>query len=300
MPSRIEAGRKSFLESAEWEEVQRRMGRRCTRIGGVLAIRHDLPLGHHYWYAPRPILDAPCLLALVEQARASGALFLKVDPATPLAPIPYRHALSHSLQPSETVFMDCRKSDTEFLAAMHPKTRYNIRLAERHGVTVRIPRPPILERDIQFFHGLLTETAARDGFRLHPAEHYRILFQVGSVPFMNALFLAELNGVPIAAALVNCYAPSRTATYLHGGSSRAHRALMAPHLLHWHVMRYLRETGFDRYDLGGIDERKWPGVSRFKLGFGGSRHVFPSSVDYIFRRMPYALYRLRRLLLRTA
>ena len=271
------------------------MGRQGTRIGGVLAIRHDLPFGRNYWYVPRAELDASRLAAVVGETENSGALFLKIDPVVPLPSIPFRRALSHPLQPSETVFMDCRKSDTELLAGMHTKTRYNIRLAERHGLAVRILRPPIPEEDNRSFHTLLTETAKRDGFRLHPAGHYRTLFQVASEAFVNMLFLAEYKGAPVAAALVNCYAPSRTATYLHGGSSRAYRALMAPHLLHWQILRHLRETGFSRYDLGGIHERKWPGITRFKLGFGGSRHVFPPSADYIFRRMPYALYRLRRL-----
>ncbi len=275
------------------------MGRTVTRIGGVLAIRHDLPFGHHYWYIPRATLDAHQLLALAEHARISGALFLKVDPAIPLPFTLLRHASSHSLQPSEMILVDCRKTDAELFAAMHPKTRYNIRLAERHGVAVRVLRPPVPESDIRSFHGLLAETAKRDGFHLHAAEHYRILVQQAGDAFRNVLFIAEFGGTPIAAALVNCYAPSQTVTYLHGGSSRAYRAFMAPHLLHWQIIRHTREGGLADYDFGGVDEKRWPGVTRFKLGFGGRRHALPQSVDYIFRRTPYALYRLWRRLLRT-
>lgn len=273
------------------------MGRTVTRSGGILAIRHDLPFGYHYWYIPRSVLDAPRLGALAEQARTAGAMFLKVDPVILLPPIPYRSRPSHSLQPSETILVNCRKTDAELFAAMHPKTRYNIRLAERHGMTVRILRPPVSEKDIRSFYGLLVKTAERDGFHLHPAEHYRILFRVASDAFRNILFIAEFEGTSIAAVLVNCYAPSRTATYLHGGSSHAHRSLMAPHLLHWRVIRRIREEGLDDYDLGGVDERRWPGLTRFKLGFRGERHAHPPSVDYVFRRMPYALYRLRRRML---
>ncbi|MDP3727142.1 MAG: peptidoglycan bridge formation glycyltransferase FemA/FemB family protein [bacterium] len=288
----------SFLQSPEWQEIQERMGRPTRRVAGILVVRHDLPLGCHYGYVPRPVVDAASLRLLVEYGRSSGAIFLKIDPVEPL-PLPAtRFAAAHSLQPVATLYIDCSQPDGELRAAMHPKTRYNIGLARRRGVSVRVVGSPAGDDAFGAFWRLLGETADRDGFRPHPVEHYRILFNVRSNDFSNLLFLAELDGDPVAAAVVNCYRPSGTAVYLHGGSSRSHRAAMAPHFLHWHIIQYLRHAGFIQYDLGGVDAVRWPGVTRFKRGFGGRVHAFPPAVDIPFRALGYRLYRLQHSLRR--
>lgn len=284
----------SFLQSPEWQEIQERMGRPARRIAGILAVRHDVPFGRHYLYAPRPVLDTASLRSLIAYGRSSGALFLKIDPAEPLPPAEFSSAAAASLQPAATVYLDCSPPDDDaLLAAMHPKTRYNIRLALRRGVTVRAGGPPVGSAAFESFWRLLSQTADRDGFRPHPVEHYRILFDVRSNDFSNRLFLAELDGASVAAAVVNCYIPSGTAVYLHGASSRRHRAAMAPHLLHWHIIRHLRSAGLGTYDFGGVDEVRWPGLTRFKRGFGGRVHAFPPSIDVPFRALAYRLYRLQ-------
>ena len=275
------------------------MGRRTARIGSILLIRHNLPFGLCYWYTPRPALDVASLGAVLEYGRPTGALFLKVDPVEAL-PLAWIAAIpSPAVQPSTTLYLDLRRSDDDLFVAMHPKMRYNIRLAERHGVVVRAVLPPVNGGSFSAFWRLLEDTSRRDGFRLHPAEYYRILFEIQSPEFSNTLFVAEAGGEPVAAAIVNCYRPSGTAVYLHGGSSREHRALMAPHLLHWRVIQYLKERSFTAYDLGGIDEVRWSGITRFKRGFGGGPHQFPPSSDYVFRPYAYAMYRLQHRLRHT-
>lgn len=290
----------SFLQSAEWQEVQERMGRRTERISGVLIIRHDLPLRFHYLYSPRPNGSSRDFFPRAgEHAGRTGALFLKIDPLGPLPEMPSALA-AHPLQQPATILIDCRQDGTELLAAMHPKTRYNVRLAERHGVRMRAAARPVSSADFNTFWALLREAARRDGFHPHPVAHYRILLGAGSDEFSNELFLAESNGDALAAAMVNFYLPSKTATYLHGGSSRAHRSLMAPHLLHWRIIQWCRERGFDTYDLGGIDQERWPGVTRFKLGFGGREVTYPPSADYVYRPFLYPFYQLQHRLRRMA
>lgn len=288
----------SFLQSPEWQEIQERMGRPTARIGSMLLVRHDFPFGFHCWYSPRPAPDAAGLQAAFFRARASGAIFLKIDPAEELPTASFRNAPSHSLQPSVTLRIDCKRPDAELLAAMHPKTRYNIRLAERYGVAVRAVESSAEPGALAAFLRISAETARREGFRLHPAGYYRLLLDVKSGEFTNVLFLAEWQGAPVAAAVANFYRPAGTATYLHGGSSRAERAVMAPQLLHWRMIQYARAQDFGAYDFGGIDERRWPGVTRFKRGFGGTSVEFPPSVDFVFRPAHYTLYRFQRRLRR--
>lgn len=295
----------SFLQSRDWQEIQERMDRKTERPAGVLVIRHDLPFGFHYLYAPRPPALTKDFFAETEKiARQSGAIFLKIDPVVPFDPFVISHSSlvirpAYSLQPLQTILIDCRRSDDELLSAMHPKTRYNIRLAERHGVAVRSVSSHKTGAGGRFWQ-LLVETSRREGFSPHPNAHYRILLDAKSRhEFSNELWLAEWQGELLAAAIVNWYRPAGTATYLHGASSRGHRDKMAPHLLHWRIIQRARERGFPHYDLGGIDPLRWPGVSRFKQGFGGREYAYPPSYDMVFRPARYRFYRLGRAIRRS-
>ncbi len=268
------------------------MGRKTWRISDTLVIRHDLFGDFHYLYAPRPAeLPQAFFEGSTQLAREIGSLFLKVDPHTPLASLAIRE--SHPLQPRSMIIVDCRDDDARLLAAMHPKTRYNIRLAEKSGVRAGPVFPEDLPRRFDSFWALLAETARRERFSLHPKEHYRILLEVRSAHFSNELWCAELGGQVLAWAIVNWFPPSGTATYLHGASARSRREVMAPHLLHWEIISSAARRGFQFYDFGGIDETHWPGMTRFKKGFGGRVHVYPSSRDYVFRHWWYQLYRLQ-------
>ncbi len=284
----------SFLQSREWEEIQKKMGRLTRRIGPVLVIEHGLPLGFKYLYAPRPeSLGREFFSGAREMARESGALFLKVDPAESFGADLTDSVESFSLQPRLAVLIDCRKSDEELLQKMHPKTRYNIRVAERHGVSLRRVLPDEVVSGLDSFWELAAETSKRNGFSLHSRNHYGLLLGVKSEAFQNQLWLAEYRGKVLAAAIINFYRPSGLATYLHGASSGQHREVMASHLLHWGVAKAAKKGNFARYDFGGTDEKRWPGVSRFKKGFGGDIIVFPESRDFAFRPALYRLYRLQ-------
>ena len=197
--------------------------------------------------------------------------------------------------------------DDARLAAMHEKTRYNIRLALRRGVEIR-PLPSILsptgrgkgEGGLDEFLKLLEETAKRDKFRAHPRAYYEKMTETletaqqlnGSTTerLFIQLWLARFEGKAIAGALVGYFGD--TATYLHGASSHEYRHLMAPYALHWEIMRDARAIGFEKYDFWGIDEKKWPGVTRFKKGFGGEVVRYPGAFDLPISRFWYTLYRL--------
>lgn len=297
----------SFLQSAAWEKFQQSIGRRTWRADGNLVIQHDLPRGFNYLYSPRPESVTSSWLSGVEEiAKKEKAIFLKIDPTSHFPPLTSYLKSMNSIQPQKTVILDLQKSEQELLAGMHEKTRYNIRLAERKGVSsIKYPRTKanmvrgrqelsIKDEKIETFWNLLQETAKRDRFKTHPREHYEKLFTIRDNDFSNELFFARYNNKIMAAVMINFYKSSQTATYLHGASSGEHREVMAPHLLHWSVIKEAKARGFKYYDFGGIDEKRWPGLTRFKLGFGEERIEYPPSVDIIYRPALYRVYRLVR------
>lgn len=281
----------SFLQSPEWEQLQNLLGRKTWRIDGALAVRHDLPGGFNYLYSPRPhVVTSNCLLVAGKTARLERSLFLKIDPQQEIRSSKPEIRNSNGIQPRRTAILDLQKPEEELLAAMHEKTRYNIRLAERRGVEAKnfqFPNP-----NFQSFWGLLRETAERDRFHMHEKSYYEKLLAVRSENFSNELFFAEYEGKILAAAMVNFY--KNTATYLHGASSREYRDIMAPHLLHWRIIQEAKRRGVGFYDLWGIDEKRWPGLTRFKTGFGGEIIEYPPSVDVVYRQFLYGVYRLAK------
>ncbi len=278
----------SFLQSAEWEEFQKAVGRKTWRADGVLIIKHDLSAELSYLYCPRPVdITEKFLLDIERVAKEEHSLFLKIDPLIDSKLKNLKFKASNSIQPKKTVILDLQKSEEELLRGMREKTRYNIRLAERHGVRIS-PRPP------DVFWDLLKETAERDEFNIHEKSYYEKLLTIKSENFSNELFFAEYQGKILATALINFYKPSGAATYLHGASSRENKEVMAPHLLHWRIIQEAKKRGFGHYDLWGIDEKKWPGVTRFKLGFGGSQVEYPEATDIIYRPFWYGFYKLVR------
>lgn len=297
----------SFLQAHEWEELQRAAGKKTQRVGDVLLIQHQLPGGMHYLYCPRPALsdrDGASRDDFFSAARALAlnkrSVFLRIDPQDALTPPPRARVREFSgIQPRQTQIVSLRKSGPELLGAMHAKTRYNIGLAERKGVTVVRVETRALAQYQNALWSLLQETSLRDGFLLHARGYYEALLRPFAVParrFSNELFFAEHRGTILAAALVNFYAPSRTATYLHGASRTAERNLMGSYLLQWRVIEEAQRRGFWYYDLWGSDEDRWPGVTRFKRGFGGVRVTHPSAIDIIYRPLWYRAYRAGRAL----
>ena len=191
------------------------------------------------------------------------------------------------IQPAKTVVIDLGKAELDLLGIMHHKTRYNIKVAEKHGITVGE------STDGEVFWQLMNETTKRDKFSSHPKNYYsKLLEQIHDGGIYTKLFIAKQSDTPLAAAMVLVYGD--TGYYLHGASDHSQRQLMAPVKLHWEIIKYCKAQGLKKYDLWGIDSHKWPGVTRFKLGWGGQVIEHPGSFDLVFSRPWYWAYKLAR------
>jgi lipid II:glycine glycyltransferase (peptidoglycan interpeptide bridge formation enzyme) len=106
------------------------------------------------------------------------------------------------------------------------------------------------------------------------------------------LFLAKHDGKVIAGNIVAFFGD--TVTYMHGASSNEFRNLMAPYALQWHCIKLAKQSGYKYYDFYGISDDKWPGVTRFKRGFGGKELEYPGTWDAVFDGVKYKIYGLLR------
>lgn len=249
--------------------------------------------------------------SLVVHARERRAIFLKIDPdlvlgtgvpgsedaiADPLG-VRFQEDLlrwgwrfsGDQIQFRNTVQLDLTQDEESLLQAMKQKTRYNIRLAGRKGVTVRKGG----RENLDLLFELYAETAARDAFIIRPLAYYQDAWGA----FINANlahpFIAEVEGEAVAAIILFSFG-ERT-WYMYGASRDLHRKKMPNHLLQWEAMSWAKANNYRIYDMWGAPDEfgdsdpLW-GVWRFKAGFGGQvvRHI--GAWDRVISRPWHWLY----------
>ncbi len=296
-----------FLQSWQWGQFQEKVAGKIFRLGiqekGQLTtvatiIKKLLPIGKSYFYCPRgPIvrnlkLEISNLLfdEIRKLAKKEKVIFFRFEPEFSITNSQFLISKTIDVQPSKTLILDLFKSEEELLKDMRQKTRYNIRLAERKGIK-------IIEANINQFENfwqIMNETSHRDNFRLHSQNYYQEMLKIEK-DFIK-LFLAEYEHKIIAVSIISFF--GNAVTYLHGASSNKYRNIMAPYLLQWHCMKLAKEQGYNYYDLGGVDENKWPGLTKFKKGFGGREFEYPGTFDLVFNKRWYGIYKLIRRLRR--
>lgn len=293
----------AFLQSWEWGAFQESIGRTVERIlvedeRGVLlaqAVRLDLPLGWSYWQISKgPLGTMPQAEMMKELAeRLPMGAFVRIEPIA----TPQKMWKTKDVQPSTTSILDLTHGMAAIAADMKPKTRYNIRLAEKKGVTVRASASPAIE-DME---RLLEQTAARDRFSLHPLAYYAAMLEALKGSEVRAsLAFADYDGRPLAANVSIDFNDQRT--YLHGASSNLHRNVMAPYLLHNFLINNAIAQGMTSYDFWGVapvgasKNHSWAGITQFKLGFGGEIVTAPGTFDIPLSLPVYSLYRGTKLL----
>lgn len=329
-----------LLQSSQWAALKSRFGWQSDFVtipgsngpihaGALLLYRRVA--GLTMAYVPRgPLVDwqdpqaVKHLLAAIEIAcHRRGAAFYKLEPSLPDTPdnrallAAYGlHPSPQTVQPPSTLLLDIGGDEAALLSRMKSKWRYNIRLAERRGITVRTAT----RADLPAFNALMQTTGSRDGFAVHSADYYAAAFALFT-PERAAFLLAEYEGEIVAALVVALLGP--TAIYLWGASGDRERQRMPNHALQWAAMRWARERGATHYDFWGIPDELgqlatalgpadgsgvpvdalpinlealpshdlW-GVYRFKQGFGGHVVRTVGAWDMPINRLGYGVYQV--------
>lgn len=259
-------------------------------------------LGKCLFYAPRgPVFTTidqfrQIIIAAKEYCRKHNGYLLRIDPPISIEDKPFvREAKSmkfhfnpkndYSTYQPKCVYKTNLAQMTEemLLSQFHAKTRYNIRLAQRRGVSVREGTLS----DIPVFHAMMKETAKRDGFECKAEEFYfHFLRTFGE---HAKLYLAEKNGQILAGAIEVIF--GSTAWYAYGSSFTQGREDMPNHILQWEMMRYAMNRGCTIYDFRGVEglpisENPHYGLHRFKQGFHGMFLEYAGQMDLMIR--PFA------------
>lgn len=302
-----------LLQMGEWGELKKDFGWNPVRfildgeVGAQILFRR-LPLGLTLGYMPKPVdggqwtVDSDKFWHEVDLiCKKNRAVFLKVEPDIwdDESPDTWHVTLRtspHNIQPPRTVIVSIKEDEEQILARMKPKCRYNIRLAEKKGVTVRT------WDDIVSFHEMMTVTGGRDKFGVHSKEYYQRAYDLFHPKGMCELLLAEYEGKPLASLMV--FVNGKRAWYVYGASNNEERNRMPTYLIQWEAIRWAKARGCEEYDLWGVpDENEetleaqfekrsdglW-GVYRFKRGFGGEVKRAAQALDRVYNPLLYWLY----------
>ncbi len=292
-----------ILQSWEWGEIKEQTGWEAIRlaitsgsdiVAGAQILLRNLPLGlGRLAYVPKgPILDwhdpflrDEMLASLRQLAIDRDVISLKIEPEAIDGPLTGKIralglAPSTPVQLRSTILVDLTATEEDMLARQKQKTRYNIRLAGKKGVTVSEAGANELDE----WYDMHAATAARDGFVIHSLDYYRLVLDVMRPRGMGTLLLARHDDDLLAGIVV--FAFGQKAQYMYGASSNTKRNLMAPYLVQWEGMVWAKARGASIYDLWGIpdrleeDEDLW-GVYRHKRGYGGEIVRYVGAFDLV-------------------
>lgn len=176
------------------------------------------------------------------------------------------------------------RTEEELLASFHQKWRYNIRLAVKKGVEVRICGKEMVPE----FARIMVETGVRDNFATRPPEYFSAMLD--NLGDKCRLYMAFHEGKPIAGTLAILYGDK--VWYLYGASSNKHRNLMPNYLLQWNMIQWAVENHCRVYDFRGVsgdisEDNPHYGLYRFKKGFGGEFTEFIGEYDYVLKKLSY-------------
>jgi lipid II:glycine glycyltransferase (peptidoglycan interpeptide bridge formation enzyme) len=233
------------------------------------------------------------VMKIFSEAKKEGCMSLFLSPQTVIHPSSFiTHHSNRHVHAEATRIVDLRLPEAEILAQMHEKGRYNIKVAQKHGVVIQE------SQDLDAWMALIKETSSRDGFTPVSRAKYEAFLKHLPGSF---LLLAMVEGKAIAGLIGVTW--NGTGIYYYGASSSEHRNLMAPYLLQWEAMKRCKALGCHTYDLLGVasedakPNHPWQGISSFKAKFGGTLVSYPPEQEIVLKPLMKTLLGLKRKIL---
>lgn len=308
-----------FMQSFEWTKVKSNWKNEFVVayddknkiIGAMLILIRKMPiLNYTLMYSPRgpvcDIYDLDVIKGLLnkvkELAKQYKAYTLKMDTDVLVSDekfkeiakecgfkLPKQSKNFEGIQPRFVFRINNIKGKTEeeMLNSFEQKTRYNIRLASKKGVTSKIGN----KEDLKDFHKIMLETGVRDGFVIRSLEYFEKMYDE-MAPNHLRLYMAYLDDKPIAGTIAILYGDK--CWYLYGASSNAHRNVMPNYLLQWEMIKWALENNCNVYDFRGVSgdlnkDNHLYGLYRFKKGFNGDFTEFIGELELVFKPFAHLL-----------
>jgi len=294
------------LQSEKWGEFREKTGVKVIRDDSFVLTVHKIP--HSNWtvgYIPKgPLPNQEMLEKLLKVGKEQNCIFIQLEPKIEndkninLKKL----GLKSSAHPLFTRFnfeLDLTKNEEDLLKNMHPKTRYNIKVAQKHGVQIIEDNS---DKAFNEYLKLTKETTARQNFFAHTQNYHRLMWEtlkansdiIDKEKLSAHLFLAKFKEKVLVAWILFVY--KDTLYYPYGASSNEHRETMASNLMMWEAIKYGKKLGLEKFDMWGSlgpdasEKDEWYGFHRFKQGYGPRLVEYIGSYDLVIKPFLYNLY----------
>ena len=300
------------VQSWEWGEFRKKTGLDLVRLGHfegkklVSAYQltfHQVPVfAKTIGYLPKgPMPDAKMVEAIATLGESKNAAFVKIEPNVLIDNKTQENAHKAILSLDSRIIvsqkplftrhnflLDLTKSETELMAAMHPKTRYNIGLAQRYGVQVY---ESVRDEDFEIYLKLYFETTKRQRYFGHTPHYHRLVWQTLKPAGMARVLIGVYEKKPLVAWMLFNF--GSTLYYPYGGSSMEHREVMASNLVCCEAIKLGKKMGLKTFDMWGAlapdasEKDPWYGFHKFKAGYGPEHVEYIGTYDLILKNALY-------------
>jgi lipid II:glycine glycyltransferase (peptidoglycan interpeptide bridge formation enzyme) len=293
------------LQTHLWGEFRKKTGVKIIEKDNLLISIHNVPhTKFTIGYLPKgPDINEKMLKTLEEVGKEQKTIFIQIEPNIKKKDQDYKfkhlYKSSHPLFTKYTFILDLDKSEETLLKNMHPKTRYNLRLAEKKGVTVKEDNS---DKAFSEYLRLTKETTNRQNFYAHNQKYHKLMWETlksknSKKDELSAhLLTAEYQGKTLAAWIL--FVLGDTLYYPYGASSSEHREVMASNLLMWEAIKFGKKLGLKKFDMwGALGENPdpkdpWYGFHRFKQGYGVIHTEYVGSFDFVINESLYKVYKI--------
>ncbi len=317
------------LQSYEWGQFREKTGVKVIRrgiydaeklISAFQLTTHPIP--HTSWtigYLPKGEWPTEEILEeLVIIGKKEKCVFIQIEPNERIQSSEFRVQnlthnskfkilnSSHPLFTKYTFVLDLTKTEEELLKNMHPKTRYNIKVAKKHGVEISENNS---NAAFEKYWELTRETTKRQKFYAHTKEYHKLQHetflhdlistkdkQLTTNRLTSHLFTATYQDKVLTTMLFFVF--HDTLYYPYGASSNENRNVMHSTLTMWEAIRWGKKQGLKKFDMWGSlsstpdTNDPWYGFHLFKQRFGPDHTEFFGSFDLIIRPFSYRVYKI--------
>ncbi len=298
----------SIMQSPLWAEFKKSHGWTPHQSLGLSVLERPVRLGRSFLYVPEITIEdglastAAKAIAALQHHKGTGTIFGRAEFMAPYSEHADRvlhqaglRKAADEVQPEYRQEIDLSPMLKDIRAQMKQKGRYNVGVAERHGVEVMTDGSEAAVNEFVHIHHA---TASRKKYAGRSSAYLRQLIGLLHQEGLGGLWVARYQGMVLAGVIVSFY--HDRASYLYGASSSEHRNVMAPYLLHFGIIDEAKRRGCTVYDMIGVAppeaplDHPWSGISRFKREFGGETVRYLGSYDRVYSPLWYKAYSLMR------
>lgn len=280
------------LQSPAWAEFRKRWGNTVVETKYGIITLHKIPFTNYKvgMFIKGPTPTSQMLGYLKSFARQHNLIFIKLEPNTLKNEKIEKLLKQNGCVKGKTFFtpttfwIDLTKKEEDLLASFKPKTRYNIRLAQKKGVVVLEDNSP---KAFDEYISLTRQTTKRQNFYAHNEKYHRLMWETLHPAGIAHLLVASYNSEILTTWILFSY--KDFLYYPYGASSEKYKNVMPNNLMMWEAIKFGKKNELKTFDLWGRELGK--GFTPFKEGFNPEVVEFVGTWDLVLNKPLYFLYR---------